>query len=121
MGKSAVVIALVAANPPPIDEHPTLEAVKDSRRVKGLLDVKATVLLTSISLTGQWQDEFQKHAPELKVYRHHLPSGYKLKMAELFDADVVISTATVKLADCFTTNYQFHRVVLDEAHLLGTS
>ena len=43
------------------------------RRVK----VKATVILTSCSLLGQWEDEMQKHAPGLVVKTFHGSRGAK--------------------------------------------
>lgn len=80
MGKSAVVLALIASNPLPSNEVPTREQVRDQMRLartrasqqqridrqwrsneRGLqlspikrMKIKASVILTSASLLGQW-------------------------------------------------------------------
>ena len=114
MGKSAIVIALVAAKPQNLQNLPKL---------KGCRRVKATVIMTSVSLMGQWEDECKKHAPHLKVVRYH-PSSQNTKATciskeDLLNADIIISSATFKwnrhgidLKRLF-----FHRVVMDESHL----
>jgi SNF2 family DNA or RNA helicase len=115
MGKSAIVLALVASDlVHPI--HP--------------LQLKTTVILTSVSLMGQWEDEVQKHAPGLKVRRFHPPSRSKVPLnlrepechweGELPTVDVLISTATFAWPTNVTKDYMFHRVVMDEAHLFAS-
>ena len=119
MGKSAVVIALVAANPVALSEQPSVDDIKLASRSKGKrLKVKATVVFTTVSLLGQWEDEVKKHAQSLKVYCHH-PSS-KMKIADLADADIVVTTATFKWANVLTTSFEFRRVVVDESHLIGS-
>lgn len=119
MGKSAVVIALVNENPLSEMQHPSLEAVKVASRSKGTrIKVKATVIFTADSLLGQWEDEVKKHAPSLTVFRHHPTS--KMKIANLFEADIVVTTATFRWAPVFTTSFEFHRLVFDESHRIGT-
>ena len=109
MGKTAVVIALVAAHPaettPPrhaedartlarIVAHPAAPSKTlvtfDAKTKKTVsrpnpaweawappptlarrVAFKATVVLTSVSLIGQWEDEFRRHAPSLRVRRFH--------------------------------------------------
>ena len=70
MGKSATVVALIASNPLPSEQHPTEEMCKNARfftkktdtegvEIKAedsLLNVKATVIITTKSLLGQWED-----------------------------------------------------------------
>lgn len=68
---------------------------------------------------GQWEDEVHKHAPGLTVMRHH--STNKINATDIADADVVVTTATFQWAKRFLRRFEFHRVVLDESHLLGTS
>jgi hypothetical protein len=70
------------------------------------LKVKPTVILTSVSLMGQWEDEAKKHAPGLvvKVY-HHSRKKKSCKeyisltrgdISNLNKVDVIISTSTFK-------------------------
>jgi SNF2 family DNA or RNA helicase len=101
-----------------------LEAVKNQRFTKAtepILPIKATLILTTNSLLGQWEDAVDVHAPGLVVRRHHPASGHKLKFTDLCEADVVLSTATFEWASIFVQKFKFRRVVLDEAHLLGTT
>ena len=105
-GKSAVVIALVAANP----HNP------NQPKVLGRKLVKTTVILTSVSLMGQWEDECKKHAPHLKVVRFH--GNKKPTLDEIIRADIVISTSRIKWQSYFDLDkILFHRVVHDESHL----
>ncbi len=118
MGKSAIVIAAICHNPMPVNGQPSAQQVKDARFTKERLNVKCTVIFTTKSLLGQWQDEVNKHAPHLKVYRVHSQS--KIKLADLADADVIVTTSTVAWSSVFTKHYKYHRVVVDESHLFGT-
>jgi superfamily II DNA or RNA helicase len=102
MGKSAIVIALVATNPKQKTSSKTY---------------KATLVMTSVSLIGQWEDECKKHAPGLIVRRYHGPSREKVTESQLRKADIIISSATIK----WTPLREFHRVVMDESHLFGSS
>jgi len=118
MGKSAIVIAAICNNPMPLEEQPTAQEIKDARFSKEVLNVKCTVVFTTKSLLGQWEDEVKKHAPHLKVYRVH--GKTKIKLAELAKADVIVTMSTVAWSSVFTSHYKYHRVVVDESHLLGT-
>lgn len=88
--------------------------------------LKTTVVFTSVSLLGQWEDECARHAPGLVVRRFHPTS--KGKTAKFLDEsqttanppDVIISTTTFSWPD-WTKDYEFHRVVVDESHLFGTA
>lgn len=105
-------------------EDQTLKSQLDTiqwRRVK----VKATVILTSCSLLGQWEDEMQKHAPGLVVKTFH-GSRAKSKQINLKDrrailgindVDIILSTATFTWPAIVTSCLDFHRVVQDESHL----
>ncbi|KAL3906750.1 MAG: hypothetical protein SGARI_003859, partial [Bacillariaceae sp.] len=129
MGKSAIVVALIASNPLPQELHPTREQCVQARykikktEVKSenhhLVDVKATVIITTKSLMGQWEDEIAKHAPSLIVKRH-FGKADKMKLAELAIADVIVTAATASWNECFTRRFRYRRVVVDESHLLGT-
>ena len=117
MGKSAVVNALVAANP----FNKEIQTL-DGRRVP-----KSTFIMTSVSLIGQWEDDCKMHAPELKVVRFHPPSQTAMRdrvtKKQFFDADTIISTTTksrendLKSIGISLDRHCFHRCVMDESHL----
>ena len=115
MGKTAVIIALVASKPAP-------QALFLLPKLDGRTRLKATVVMTSVSLMGQWEDECRKHAPTLKVVRFH-PSAYKKTSRNAINtADIIITSATYKperwsMCGVNLEQVMFHRVVMDESHL----
>jgi SNF2-related domain len=120
MGKTAMMIALMAMNPMP--DPPSIEDVKQAqfqKKNEAMLYVKSTVVFTSKTLMGQWIDEIHKHAPSLTVVQHHPPSGRKLKLVDLATADVVVTTPTKEFSRLFQDNFHYWRVIVDESHLLG--
>jgi hypothetical protein len=81
--------------------------------------VKPTIIFTSASLVEQWMDEFRKHAPGLKVERYHRTKPAFLDHHEkLMELDAIITTWTFEWSDEISRRYQFHRLVVDESHLL---
>jgi len=81
-------------------------------------------LIKRLSIYVQWEDECKKHAPHLKVLRFHPPSQSNAKrpsLAQIMEADIVISSATFKWTHWFNEvkndSVLFHRVVQDESHL----
>ena len=169
MGKTAAVLALVAANPlrtnsvtsamvtnhyrdaAAAEAKYTLEmeqfkAASDSylsslsagvpppkQPVKKTIDrlkLKGTVVFTSVSLLGQWEDECQKHAPSFRVFRYHpgktaVATMAKMNhaglLAELEKADIIITSSTFHWIAPACNWFSFHRVVHDESHLLKGS
>jgi hypothetical protein len=132
MGKSLVVISLVASDgQKPL---PLLRCNQDNTTLLPMKRLKATIVVTSVSLMGQWEDEVRKHAPDLVCYRLHTSDskyGMNLKVnsksPESFNssmmekADIIITSGTFKFNRFIQNkNYIFNRVVVDEAHLLGT-
>lgn len=67
MGKSAIVIAAICANPIPVDDQPNSEQVKAAQFNKDgqELNLKFTVIFTTKSLLGQWED-----GKKLNCYRY---------------------------------------------------
>jgi SNF2 family DNA or RNA helicase len=106
MGKTAIVLALVASD---------AEQQQDG--------TITTVVLTSVSLMGQWEDEAKKHAPGLSIRCFHPPSRSRvaLDLRIIRDVDIIISTATFEWPRHVTDHVEFHRVVMDEAHLLSNT
>jgi len=80
--------------------------------------LKATVILTSVSLIGQWEDEAKKHAPGLVVKTFHNSRSKKTSLFDETDVDVIISTSTFKWPAVVANCLEFHRVIHDESHLL---
>lgn len=121
MGKAAIVLALVASD---------AEQQQD-----GTINCpRTTVVITSVSLMGQWEDEAKKHAPGLSIRRVHPSSRSRVAldlrdgamsvtamMKAILDADIIISTATFEWPGYITNHVEFHRVVMDEAHLLSNA
>jgi len=73
-----------------------------------------------VSLMGQWQDECAKHAPHLNVVRFHPSSNCRPTKQQIMNADIVISSATFLWSNYLPSldRILFHRVVMDESHLL---
>eukprot|EP00529_Nitzschia_sp_RCC80_P017439 CAMPEP_0113448776 /NCGR_PEP_ID=MMETSP0014_2-20120614/4944_1 /TAXON_ID=2857 /ORGANISM="Nitzschia sp." /LENGTH=835 /DNA_ID=CAMNT_0000340005 /DNA_START=16 /DNA_END=2523 /DNA_ORIENTATION=- /assembly_acc=CAM_ASM_000159 len=112
MGKTAVVLALVASLP--------------SNQPRGWMSTgqkcffcPATVVLTSVSLMGQWEEECKKHAPHLKSVLFHPTNKKNYDLKKFQEADIIISSSTFKWDDhgVKIDGYKFHRVVQDESHL----
>lgn len=122
MGKSAVVLALVATNP--MASCPSLQDIKLRLRAPDnspKLKVKATVVMTSVSLMGQWEDECRKHCPGLLICRYHKSSRREISPEHLHSFDVIVSSSTFKWESWITDKFEFHRVVVDESHLFATA
>ncbi|KAJ5760098.1 hypothetical protein N7520_007254 [Penicillium odoratum] len=91
LGKTVEMIALVSLNRRPIQLKPD----PDGLRISG-----ATLIITPPAILEQWKQEFQQHAPELRV--HHY-TGIKrgqeqsddLVIEELAEYDVVLTTYNV--------------------------
>ena len=105
----------------------------DLNRVPSIKDrfkLKPTIILTSVSLIGQWEDEAKKHSPGLVVKtfhnsrsreEHNIKIKDKTVIHGLNNVDVIISSSTFKWPEVITQCFDFHRVVHDESHLLVKS
>lgn len=164
MGKTAVAVALVLANPrnckrPPDDDWsnfrrvltaaPPPPSTKQERRWNHRLHTyetksvpnpayaayrrdtcpgikihcKATIVATSPSLIGQWEDECRKFAPGLNVQRFYGSSRHKPDVLEDWrDADIIVTSLNIgwdKLShagDLLIDQCTFHRIIADECH-----
>jgi superfamily II DNA or RNA helicase len=75
-----------------------------------------TVVLTTNSLLGQWQDELAKFAPSLRVRWYYGSNKHKI-YADLPKTDVILSThGTGLFAEGFSDHIRLHRVIIDECH-----
>jgi len=122
-GKTLVVIALVASDGSQI--LPSLRVNSNNQKLHAQRKIKATVVITSLSELGHWENEVRKHAPNLKCYRIHSSksrTGNNLnpeELSEMYDADIIVTTGTSHVAKTLGIHYEFNRVVIDQAHLLG--
>lgn len=126
MGKTLTVIALVASDRGQV--LPFLKPNVGNPNLERMTKLKATVVVTSVSLMGQWEDEVKKHAPELSCYRFHSTRSKTSKRldpacdAMMKDADIIVTSGTFNVfMGMKGIKYVFNRLVIDEAHLLGTS
>jgi len=98
--------------------------------IKERVKLKPTIILTSVSLIGQWEDEAKRHSPGLVVKTFHNSRSkeeHNIKIKDqkvirgLNNVDVIISSSTFKWPQVITQCFDFHRVVHDESHLLVSS
>ena len=98
--------------------------------IKDRVKLKPTIILTSVSLIGQWEDEAKRHSPGLVVKTFHNSRSreeHNIKIKDqavihgLNNVDVIISSSTFKWPEVITQCFDFHRVIHDESHLLVSS
>ena len=83
------------------------------------IELKATLVVTKVTLLGQWQDEIRRFAPSLRVVVYHgtapkdKASMFKGNSRILLEADIVLATHAVQFP---TELLRFHRLVVDESH-----
>jgi len=97
------------------------------------INVKATLVITPVSLFGQWQSELMRRTPSIKVLVYHGPKRHKglrvkagdkgMAPHELFgEYDVVLSTfsmlSTKVDSDGPMHSVNWFRVAVDESHLV---
>ncbi|KAJ5947017.1 hypothetical protein N7466_000032 [Penicillium verhagenii] len=100
LGKTVEIIALVSLN------RRSIQLKLDS---DGLRESGATLIITPPAILEQWRQEFQQHAPELRV--HHY-TGIKrvqegsddLTIEELAEFDVVLTTYNVIAREVYYTD-----------------
>ena len=84
---------------------------------------KATIVATSPSLIGQWEDEIRKFAPGLNVQRFYGSNRHtKGVLQDWRDADIIITSLNIgwgKLnhaGNILLEQCSFHRIIADECH-----
>lgn len=119
LGKTIQIISLILKNRPRIKKQ-RVEYEKLER-----LNLKATLVVSPVSLITQWINEMKKFAPELKTLLFHGPKRTD-DAEELLDYDVVVTSyETLRSENNKASSPMFevkwHRVVLDEAHTIKNS
>ena len=113
MGKTACITALVLARPS------TAKPRDDATQLR----LKATLVVCNNTLVQQWEDEVKKFAPNLRVETFYSNGNGAAKRKEsalrnLKDTDVLITTPHMNFGE-LKKRMHFHRLVVDESHLLG--
>lgn len=120
MGKTAVVTALILANPSHakrISDEQWAREAGGGAPASG--EYKCTVVVVNNTLVKQWADEMRKFAPGLVVHTYYASTKNKnLAIEALRDADVLITTPHMNMGEAFLARVRLHRLVVDEAHLL---
>ena len=129
MGKTAVVTALVLANPStarPCEKDWKARTTDGATRTK----YKMTIVICNNTLVQQWEDEVKKFAPKLNIQTFYASgtsnaaAKKKQAMASLRDCDVLITTPHMATQQPWSTilkNVHAHRLVVDEAHLINSN
>jgi len=95
--------------------------LQHERAVSGGQPVGPTLLVTPMSVMGNWRRELQRFSPELRVHIQHgldRPAGEQLRSAAE-SADVVLTTYAITVRDKDDLQeIPWRRVVLDEAQYI---
>lgn len=95
--------------------------LQHERAVSGGQAVGPTLLITPMSVMGNWRRELQRFSPELRVHVQHgldRPAGERLRSAAE-SADVVLTTYAITVRDKDDLqDIPWRRVVLDEAQYI---
>ncbi|KAJ7224511.1 SNF2 family N-terminal domain-containing protein [Mycena pura] len=84
LGKTLEIISLLLLNPAGPDRHPGIRRWDPETNVE-VKAVKTTLIVTPPALASQWMDEFEQHAPSLKVL---LYEGWNRVMVPITTTDV---------------------------------
>ena len=125
LGKTIQVIDLIVQ----LKDSSSKPASSKNSRAKPHTDVAPFLLIVPASLIGNWKQELDKFAPQLKVFLAHrsecdattLEKIAKKPAAELAGYDVVITTYTLIRRSAWPLDVHWKMVVLDEAQAIKNS
>jgi hypothetical protein len=134
MGKTLVITSLVLAEPAKSLKPITEKAFRDFMQGKPApfpsaeLAFKCTLVIVNNTLVQQWADEISKFAPSLSVQVIYAMSAAAKKAAlqRLRTCDVLLTTPHMigtanGVSASLLASMRFHRLVVDESHLLSTN
>ncbi|NVO04089.1 MAG: DEAD/DEAH box helicase family protein [Bacteroidetes bacterium] len=79
---------------------------------------KTSLIVMPLSLIHNWENEFRKFAPDLKIHKH-IGINRSQSSGGFSKYDVVLSTyGTVRNDIEFISNFQFHYLILDESQII---
>jgi len=127
MGKTLVCTALVLAAPAKVKAvtDTQFRKIHDDGPPNHLpIKIKATLIIVNNTLVGQWKDEIAKFAPDLEVHTYYADKKSKqMALKKLRSADIVLTTPHMfkdgELSPALLRNVQWHRLIIDESHLLS--
>ena len=125
LGKTIQVIDLILQ----LKETAKTPSGTKSRRAKADGDAAPFLLIVPASLIGNWKQELDKFAPQLKVFLAHrsecdaetLERVAKKPATELAGFDVVVTTYTLIRRSTWPADMHWKMVVLDEAQAIKNS
>ena len=116
MGKTLCCIATAVHNPPTPRNTPSAIALEGKHFIPG------TLVLVTVSLVGQWEQEIIKSLPSAKLCRYYGPSRHKITSQQLANFDFIVTTTATGMKDVnsrhLLSTCWFHRVIIDEFHTL---
>lgn len=125
LGKTVQMISLIVKNKAKEDDLGNLADIENKEfkvvnTAVPKVKIKATLVIAPVSLTTQWIQEMKRFAPHLKTLLYHGPNRAK---TSLVDYDVVVSSYETVRSDFENKaspiySAYWHRVVLDEAHII---
>ena len=89
------------------------------------LDFKLTMVVVNNTLVQQWEDEIRKFAPSLRVHKFYATAANKeAALRNLRACDILLTTPHMinyakGLPKRLLAKMRVHRLVVDEAHLMG--
>ncbi len=118
LGKTIQVIDLILQTPPESAGH---AAARDAKSPKG-----TSLLVVPTSLIGNWQQELQRFAPQLRVlyaHRSEMEAADLQRVAAdpakaLADIDLMITTYGLARRQQWLRDYRWDLVILDEAQAI---
>ena len=120
LGKTLCCIATAVHNPPCAANMPRPSQLESRHFIPG------TLVLATVSLVGQWEQEIMKSCPRAKLCRYYGTSRHKISASDLAKFDFIVTTTHTGLPDLrrprsLLSRCWLHRIVVDEFHLIRST